>query len=143
MMTAIALLAVMGVGEPDGLVRTAPETGVSAAVMDAAAAPVAAPQEPAAPHGLTTEQQIDRWIAGRAAPEGVDAATAPPERRISGYVEAGIGSGGSSSYGGGVAVPLGERGFAEFHYRRSEGRARYRPYDDWGGSPFGERRLQD
>ena len=63
---ALILTAALLASDPDGVVVTAPATPVD---LEATAQPVAASTEgatqDAVPHGLTTDQQIDRWIAGR------------------------------------------------------------------------------
>ena len=61
---ALMMAAALVSGEPDGVIATAPATTVD---LGATARPLApstqgATQE-AVPHGLSTDAQIDRWIA--------------------------------------------------------------------------------
>ena len=63
---ALMMAATLLASDPDGVVVTAPATTVD---LNAVAVPLAASTEgatqDAVPHGLSTDQQIDRWIAGR------------------------------------------------------------------------------
>ena len=86
--------------DPDGVVATAPTNAptlaqaMNAAPQAAVAAPTA---QDAQPHGMTTEQQIQNWIADRTPGASFDEAPAPgpqDDRQMHGMVEAGIGSGG-------------------------------------------------
>ena len=114
------------VGDPDGVVTTAP-TNAPTLAQAMAAAPEASLTAPtaqdAAPHGLTTEQQIQNWISSRTPGASFDeGAEAGPraERKMHGMVEAGIGTGGYRSYGAAVSLPVGENGRLDLAYR--EGR---------------------
>ena len=87
-------------GDPDGVVTTAP-TNAPTLAQALAAAPEASLTAPtaqdAAPHGMTTEQQIQNWISTRTAGATFDESAepgAPAERKMHGMVEAGIGTGG-------------------------------------------------
>lgn len=117
---AAALLAM----DPDGVVVTAPATTVD---LEATAQPVAASTEgatqDAVPHGLTTDQQIDRWIAGRSTADKpwAEAAREPvDDRKVHGEVSFGIGTGGYRDYGVAVSLPVGENGRLDLRYRQVE-----------------------
>ncbi|MFN3877409.1 MAG: hypothetical protein ACK4MH_03415 [Brevundimonas sp.] len=122
---ASAALVAAG-GDPDGVVTTAPSNAptlaqaMAAAPQESLTAPTA---QDAAPHGLTTEQQIQNWISSRTPGASFDegAEVGPPaERKMHGMVEAGIGTGGYRSYGAAVSLPVGENGRLDLAYR--EGR---------------------
>ena len=121
MMTA-ALAGGEPVGDQDGVVATARETPV---VLDArAAAPVApsvgAAAQAAAPHGLTTDAQIERWLSDR------DPATEPfadayaDDRKVHGVFDVGVGTDGFRSYGAAVSMPVGENGRLDLSFRQVE-----------------------
>lgn len=134
LMAGVALLA-LGVPDPqdpDETIRTATVPGVSAEAVAAegeAAAEAEAPtliveQDPE-PHGLTTDQQISRWMAAApAVSPGADAAYDGPingiawdnERRVRGEFSVGVGTEGYRQYGASVSVPLGESGQLDLHY---------------------------
>ena len=122
---ASAVIVAAG-GDPDGVVTTAPSNAptlaqaMAAAPQESVTAPTA---QDAAPHGLTTEQQIQNWISSRTPGASFEEAaeTGPPaERKMHGMVEAGIGTGGYRSYGAAVSLPVGENGRLDLAYR--EGR---------------------
>lgn len=117
---AVALLA----PDPDGVVVTAPDTSVDLeAVAQPAAASTAGATQQAVPHGLSTDQQIDRWLAGRSTADKTwaEAAREPAtERRTHGEVSFGIGTGGYRDYGATVSLPLGEHGRLDISYRQVE-----------------------
>lgn len=122
LLTAVALLAG---GDPDGVVATAPATTVQldATDMPEAASPAAAAQA-SAPHGLTTDQQIARWVDDRS-PETLPFAngiTSGPvdDRQMHSQVSVGIGTGGYRDYGVAVSLPLGETGRLNLSYRQVE-----------------------
>lgn len=130
-------------GDLDGVVTTAPANAPTLAQALAAApeAAVAAPTaQDAQPHGLTTEQQIQRWIDQRTPgasfeePTEVDAGPRD-DRQMHGMVEAGIGTGGYRSYGAAVSLPVGENGRLDLAYR--EGRNEPWGYGYGYGGPYG------
>ena len=136
-------LALMG-GDPDGVVTTAPATNVDLTAVTRPEAPTAegAAQQAAQPHGLTTDQQIDRWIAQRN-PEArpyAEASAEPEERKIHGEFSAGIGTGGYRNYGMSVVVPVGENGTLGLSYQRIEngywGYGSGYGFDGHGRSPY-------
>ncbi len=134
MILAAALLA----SDPEGVVVTAPATTVD---LEASAQPVAASTagttQDAVPHGLTTDQQIDRWIAGRSTadkPWGEAAREVADDRKPHGEVSFGIGTGGYRDYGVAVSLPLGEHGRLDLSYRQVENGF---PYGGYGfGHPY-------
>ncbi|MDO9078023.1 MAG: hypothetical protein Q7U72_11335 [Brevundimonas sp.] len=127
---AAALLAM----DPDGIVVTAPATTVDlgATVQPVAASTEGATQD-AVPHGLSTDQQIDRWIAGRSTADKpwAEAANEPvDDRKPHGEVSVSIGTGGYRDYGVAVSLPLGENGRLDLRYRQVENGY---PYGGYGG----------
>ncbi|MFW2341348.1 hypothetical protein, partial [Brevundimonas sp.] len=153
MITLMASVAVLALGAPDPqdpeeTIRTAATPGVSAETVAAqgeataeveAASPASIAEQDPEPHGLTTDQQISRWLADApAVPSGTDAAYDGPvdgiawdsERRVRGEFSAGIGTEGYRQYGASVSVPLGERGHLELHYR--EVKNGYPAYSGYG-----------
>ena len=111
--------------DPDGVVATAPTNAptlaqaMNAAPQAAVAAPTA---QDAQPHGMTTEQQIQSWIADRTPGASFDEGPAPgpqDDRPMHGMVEAGIGTGGYRSYGAAVSMPVGENGRLDLAYREA------------------------
>ena len=125
LLTAVAVVPspLPGEPEPDGVVATAPATPL---VLDGAADPVAAAVEGAPqavqPHGLSTDEQIARWLAARSAD------TARPDespiwrddRQIHGEFTVGFGTGGYRDYGAAVSLPLGESGRLDLSVRQVE-----------------------
>ena len=131
---ALILTAALLASDPDGVVVTAPATPVD---LEATARPVVASTEgatqDAVPHGLTTDQQIDRWIAGRSTADKpwADAARAPADdRKPHGEVRFGIGTDGYRDYGVAVSLPIGENGRLDLSYRQVENGY---PYGSYGG----------
>lgn len=109
--------------DPDGVVSTAPRGGlqaVPAASAEALAATLgdaspAVTLQSAAPHGLTTEEQVARWLGERKAETTTAQAWADPwdepePRRMHGQVSAGVGTGGYRDFAADVSVPIGESG---------------------------------
>lgn len=140
MLIAAMLMAAAlgGASEPDGVVATAPATAVD---LSASAQPltpsVTGAAQNAVPHGLSTDQQIDRWIESRAAGEttpwpeaGLEAAD---DRKMHGEVSFGIGTGGYRDYGAAVSMPLGENGRLDIQYRQVENGYPY----GYGGYGYG------
>ena len=120
-----ATVALLAGGDPDGVVATAPATTVQldATEMPEAASPAAAAQA-AAPHGLTTDQQISRWIDDRS-PETLPFAERPgsgrvDDRQMHSQLSVGVGTGGYRDYGVAVSLPLGETGRLNLSYRQVE-----------------------
>ena len=118
LMMAAALLAT----DPDGVVATAPATAVDLnAVVQPFAASTAGATQDAVPHGLSTDQQIDRWIAARSTADKpwAEAGSEPADdRKMHGEVSFGIGTGGYRDYGAAVSLPIGENGRLNLSYRQ-------------------------
>ncbi len=122
--SGLILAAALLASDPDGVVVTAPATTVD---LEANVQPVAASTEgatqDAVPHGLSTDEQIDRWIAGRSTADKpwAEAANAPADdRKPHGEVSFGIGTGGYRDYGVAVSLPVGENGRLDLQYRQVE-----------------------
>ena len=120
MMTAV--LAGAQSGDPDGVVTTARATPVA---LDAdAAAPVApsvgAAAQAAAPHGLTTDEQIERWLSDRNPEARPFAEPYADDRKMHGMFDVGVGTDGYRSYGAAVSLPIGEEGRLDLSFRQVE-----------------------
>jgi len=107
---------------PDGVVATAPATPL---VLDGAALPItdpAIPGQAVEPHGLSTDEQIARWLAARSA--GSEAREDSPiwrdDRQPHGEFSVGFGTGGYRDYGAAVSLPLGESGRLSPSVRQGE-----------------------
>ncbi|WP_439471873.1 hypothetical protein [Brevundimonas sp.] len=142
MISALLMAAALVGSDPDGVVTTAPATNVDLTAVNRPVAPTAegAAHQAAQPHGLSTDQQIDRWIAQRDPEARPFASTAaePEERKVHGEFTAGIGTGGYRDYGMSVVMPVGETGTVALSYRRTEnGRYGYGyPAYGYGRSPY-------
>ncbi len=138
-MLVLMMAAALVVSEPDGVVSTAPATTVD---LNATARPIAPSTEgatqDAVPHGLSTDQQIDRWIAGRSTAEQPWAERLEPvdDREIHGEVSFGIGTGGYRDYGAAVSLPIGEHGRLDLRYRQVENGYPYAYYGSGLDSPY-------
>lgn len=140
--SVLVTMAALAIGDPDGVVTTAP-VGAAGSVLVGAEAPLA-PEVPAVstqqitPHGLSTDEQINRWIATRN-PDAVaydeDAGNGwldRDDRKMHGEVSAAIGTGDFSAYSASVSLPIGERGRLNLSYSQSK--------NDYGygyGGPYG------
>ncbi len=143
LMMAAALSVAPAFGdEPDGVISTAPETSVS---LDATATAPTAPtvqgaaQQASEAHGLTTDEQIDRWIAARSPdekPYSSDSLRLADDRKMHSEVDVGIGTGGYRSYGAAVSLPIGENGRLNLSYRQVENGYGYGGYG-YGGRGYG------
>ena len=139
---AAMLLANM---DPEGVVATAPRgqqaVPTATAALLAETTTDASPSttvQSAAPHGLSTEQQIARWIGERTA----NAPQAPVDpwaeadagpRKMHGQVSVGMGTGGYRDYAAAVSMPLGENATLNLSVRQTKN-------DPWGygyGYPYG------
>ena len=142
-MLIASLLTIAALADPDGVVTTAPTGALDLAAAAAAPTPVAAPAptaQDATPHGMTTEEQIQRWLAARErTPSFEEAVAAAPadDREIHGMVEAGIGTGGYRSYGAAVSVPVGENGRLDLAYREGRNQPYYWGYPGAFGPSYG------
>ncbi|MGH7019765.1 MAG: hypothetical protein ACREEY_07800, partial [Brevundimonas sp.] len=141
---AALLLANM---DPEGVVTTAPRGQQAIPMVTAAAlaestsdASPSTTVQSAAPHGLSTDQQIARWIGERTAnaPEAAldpwAEADAGP-RKMHGQVSVGMGTGGYRDYAAAVSMPLGENATLNLSVSQTKN-------SPWGygygyGSPWG------
>lgn len=136
---ALMLAGTLLASDPDGVVATAPAASVD---LNATARPVAPSVEgaalQAAPHGLSTDQQIDRWIAARSTADGgwAEAARPADDRKPHGEVSFGIGTDGYRDYGAAVSLPLGETGRLDIRYRQVENGYPYAVYGSGLEQPY-------
>ncbi len=147
LMAASLLLAS---SDPEGVVSTAPRAG-SGAVPTASAAALAetvseaspaVTLQTAAPHGLTTEEQISRWIGERKADAPpvetwADAWEEAAPRKMHGVVSAGIGTGGYKDFGAAVSLPLGENGTLNLSFSQTKNAPWSYGYGPYGFDPYG------
>ena len=104
----------------DGVVATAPATPVA---LDAVAGPAPlAPPPQTAVDGLTTDEQIARWLTARAVePTPLDGAPLwRDDRQPHGEVSVGVGTGGYRDYGVAMSLPIGDSGRLDLSYRQVE-----------------------
>ncbi|HZV85575.1 MAG TPA: hypothetical protein VFF48_11375, partial [Brevundimonas sp.] len=129
LLTALMMTAALSGPEPDGVVTTAPKTRVSLEAAAAPAAPtVAGAAQAGVPHNLTTDQQIERWVAPLAG-DSRDLSNGPGVRwdgRPHGEVSVTLGTDGYRDYGAYVTGPLGENGQFSLSYRQVENGYGYR-----------------
>ncbi len=133
LITLMAAAAVLG-SDPEGAMATAPATPVTLDVAAAPAAPsVEGAAQEAAPHGLTTDQQIDRWLASRApAADAWATGEVADDREVHGEFSVTVGTEGYRDYGAAASLPVGEHGRLDVSFRQVEnGYYGYR-YGDWG-----------
>lgn len=140
LMIAAALTVAPALGdEPDGAISTAPQTAVSLNTTATAPTPPSvqgAAQQASQAHGLTTDEQIDRWIATRAPDEKPyfrDSLRLADDREMHGEVDVGFGTGGYRGYGAAVSLPIGENGRLNLSYRQVENDYGY----GYGGYGYG------
>lgn len=130
LVSALALMSAPLADNPDGVVTTARE-GVGTLPVAEQPIQTASPSSTvsSAAHGLTTEQQIDRWLGDR--PVVDDAPVwreASQPRRMTGEVNLGIGSHDYSHASAQVTLPLGETGSLSLAYSQTKNGYMYRPY---------------
>lgn len=137
---ALILTAALLASDPDGVVATAPATTVD---LEASIQPVAASTEgatqDAVPHGLTTDEQIDRWIAARSTadkPWAEAANAAADDRKMHGEFSVTVGTGGYRDYGAAVSLPVGEHGRLDLSYRQVENGYPYGRYGSGYDNPY-------
>ncbi len=140
--SVLVAMAALAISDPEGVVTTAP-VGAAGSVLVGAEAPVA-PEVPSVstqeitPHGLSTDEQIDRWISQRAeASSAYDDDDAGPwlardDRKMHGEVSAAIGTGDFSAYSASVSLPFGETGRLNLSYSQSKN-----GYGYGYGGPYG------
>ena len=121
--------------DPDAIVTTARQGNGSVPV-------VTAPLETQSPsstvssaaHGLTTAQQINRWMDDRPAVEDAPVWRDQEPRRMTGEVSLGIGSGDYRHGSAHVTMPLGETGTLSLGYSQTKN-------GGWYGRPMGAEGL--
>lgn len=136
----IALLAIAALtasDDPQGVVTTAPAGHQSVATDAVAPVPTEVPGasgQTITPHGLTTAEQIDRWVGqrdsagkpfsqasvGGSARWGGDRWGRVDDRKVHGEVSAAIGTGDYSEYSAAVSIPVGETARVDLEYRQSK-----------------------
>ena len=153
MLTALIALSILSTFEPapaelalsddqDGVITTSP-SGVQSVAADAVAPVVAANPsvslQSISPHGLTTAQQIDRWVGERSGVErSLWSDTRDPfafrdDRKIHGEVTAGVGTNDYSAFGARVSIPVGETGRINLSYSQSRNSPWLYGYDGYAG----------
>jgi hypothetical protein len=138
MLIALGLAAALTASDPEGVVATAPvgagavtlgaESPTSDASLDGQAAAIT-------PHNLTTQQQIDRWLAARgpASESFAEDEGTVDDRRMHGFVSGSIGTNDFSQVAVGVSIPVGETGRLDLAYSQTRnGWFGYGPYDGYG-----------
>ncbi len=149
LISLLAATALMGANDPEGVIPTAPIG--SQAVLVGAEAPVA-PEAPSisgqaiTPHGLSTEQQIDRWVSQRAEAGKPFAGESDPwaiqdDRKMHSEFSATIGTNDFSAYSAAVSIPVGDNARVNLSYTRVKngygyGAGAYDGYD-YGPGGFG------
>lgn len=147
MLIALALAAILAppgeLGDPDGVVTTAPR-GAGAVIVGAEAPttdarPEAAQVVAVAPHNLTTREQINRWVSARAAESTPFAEEMGPQddRKMHGFVSGSIGTNDYSSVSVGVSLPIGENGRLDLAYSQTKNGYGYPGYG-YPGYGYGE-----
>lgn len=135
----VAAAMLLSTGEPDGVVTTAPNGAGAIPVGAEAPTPTeiqaAEPSQVLTAHGLTTDEQIDAWIASRDPGERPFADAVEPwledDREVHGEVSAAIGTGDFSAYSAAVSLPIGETGRVNLSYSQSRNGYGY-PYGGYG-----------
>lgn len=135
LITLLAAVALSGsaasdLTDPEAVVTTAPRA--SQYVPLDAVAPVAdevpaASSQAITAHGLTTAEQIDRWVGQRDAStkpfadDGPrDVWGLPDDRKLHGEVSASIGTGDYTAWSGAVSIPVGETARVDLSYSQSK-----------------------
>ncbi|WP_054112073.1 hypothetical protein [Brevundimonas sp. AAP58] len=138
MLIALGLAAALTSGDPEAVVTTAP-VGTGAVVLGAEAPVSDARLDGQAvaitPHNLTTQQQIERWLAARATDVEpfAEADGQDDDRRMHGFVSGSIGTNDFSQVAVGVSIPVGENGRLDLAYSQTRnGWYGYGPYDGIG-----------
>ncbi|MDP3801582.1 hypothetical protein [Brevundimonas sp.] len=144
---ALILAAALAASDPDGIVATAPATAVdlSATAQPTAPSVEGAVQE-AVPHGLSTDEQIERWMAARSIadkPWAEAVEEIPDDRKVHGEVSFGIGTGGYRDYGVAMSLPIGETARLDIRYRQIENGYPYGGYGYGYGYGYGDPYFSD
>lgn len=124
LITALLMTGALMGGDPDGVVSTAPATAVDLGVTTMPDAPsVEGAVQAQAAHNLTTDEQIDRWLASRSTedrPYARAVGEALDDGKPHGEVSVGFGTGGYRDYGVTMTMPIGENGRVSLSYRQVE-----------------------
>ncbi len=122
MLIALGLIAALTTSDPDVVVTKTVSDGGSVLVGAEAPTAEATPDAQATaitPHNLTTQQQIDRWLATRSTDLEPFADDGPvDDREMHGFVTGSIGSNDFSAVGVGVSLPIGENGRLDVTYEQ-------------------------
>lgn len=133
LITALLMAGALTAGDPDGVVATAPATSVDLAATSQPVAPtVGGAAQAGVPHNLTTDEQIDRWIAARSVddrPYDRARGESLDDGLPHGEVSVSVGTDGFRDYGAVVSLPLGENGRVSLSYQQTENGY---PYDGYG-----------
>ena len=125
----VVLASLAGALDPGGVITTAPagqQAVVVGAVAPVAAATPSVTSQIITPQDLTTDEQIDRWLAARAAEDrqpfadGGDPWAMRDDRKVHCQVSVGVGTGDYSAYSASVSLPVGENGRIDLHYSQSK-----------------------
>jgi len=126
----LSTIVVSGYTDPEAVVTTAPR-GEQSVALDALA-PVADAVPPVSgqaitPHGLSTAQQIDRWVGQRSLTDKpfsddgpLDAWGRPDDRKMHGEVSAVVGTGDYTAWSASLSIPVGENGRVDLSYSQSK-----------------------
>ncbi len=151
LISLLAATALIGASDPDGAISTAPKG--TQAVLVGAEAPVG-PEVPSVsdqqitPHGLSTDQQIDRWLgqraeAGKPFADDSDPWAPRDDRKMHSEFSATIGTNDFSAYSAAVSIPVGENARVSLSYTRVNNGYGYGYYPgaydgyDYGPGGFG------
>lgn len=147
LITAILMAGALTAGDPDGVIATAPATSVDLGATRQPAAPtVVGAAQAGVPHNLTTDEQIDRWIATRSGddrPYARDRGQPLDDGQPHGEVSVSVGTGGYRDYGAAVSLPLGENGRLSLSYRQTENGYPYGGYGYGYGPTYGGAAYDD
>ena len=141
LITAMLMAGALASGDPDGVVTTAPATSVDLAATNQPSVPsVVGATQAGVPHNLSTDEQIDRWIATRSVtdrPYDRESRDAFDDRKPHGEVSVSIGTGGYRDFGAAVSGPIGENGRISLSYRQVENGYPYGGYGYGYGHGYG------
>lgn len=140
LITALLMAGALTTGDPNGVVATAPATSVDLGATSHPIAPsVEGAVQASVPHNLTTDEQIDRWIATRSGenrPFDRSSGALLDDGLPHGEVSVSVGTGGYRDYGATVSIPIGEHGRLGLSYRQIENGY---PYGGYGyGYGYGD-----
>lgn len=147
LITALLMAGALTAGDPDGVVATAPATTVDLGATSKPVAPsVEGATQAGVPHNLTTDEQIDRWIAARTVDDRpFDRARGEPldDGLPHGEVSISVGTDGYRDYGAAVSLPIGENGRLSLSYRQTENGYPYGGYGYGYGPSYGGAAFDD